>query len=57
MTNDVSVRVYVNKIENRIIPRIKTDYYLEPLTPEWWNDLEALNLRKLKTKIVKVCFI
>ena len=57
MTNDVSVRVYVNKIENRIIPRIKTEYYLEPLTPEWWNDLEALNLRKLKTKIVKICFI
>ena len=28
------VRVYVNKIENRIPFRIKTGYYLELLTPE-----------------------
>ena len=29
-----SVRIYVNKIENRIIFKIKTGYYLELLTPE-----------------------
>ena len=29
-----SIRVYVNKIENRIIFKIKNGYYLELLTPE-----------------------
>ena len=29
-----SIRIYVNKIENRITFRIKTGYYLEFLTPE-----------------------
>ena len=29
-----SVRIYVNKIENRIIFKIKAGYYLELLTPE-----------------------
>ena len=29
-----SVRIYINKIENRITFKIKTGYYLELLTPE-----------------------
>ena len=29
-----SIRIYVNKIENRITFKIKTSYYLELLTPE-----------------------
>ena len=29
-----SIRIYVNKIENKITFRIKTRYYLELLTPE-----------------------
>ena len=29
-----SIRVYVHKIENRITFKIKTAYYLEPLTSE-----------------------
>ena len=32
--NNPSIRVCINKIENRITFRIKTGYYLEPLTPE-----------------------
>ena len=32
--NNPSVRIYVNKIENRITFKIKTGYYLELLTPE-----------------------
>ena len=32
--DDPSVRIYVNKIENRIIFKIKTEYYFELLTPE-----------------------
>ena len=34
LTDNSPIRVYVNKIENRITSRIKTGYYLEPLTPE-----------------------
>ena len=29
-----SIKIYVNKIENRITFKIKTGYYLELLTPE-----------------------
>ena len=33
-TDDASIRIYVNKIENRITFIIKTGYYLELLMPE-----------------------
>ena len=33
-TDNPSMRIYVNEIENRITFRIKTGYYLELLTPE-----------------------
>ena len=33
-TDNPSIRIYVNKIENRITFKIKTGYYLELLTPE-----------------------
>ena len=32
-TDNSSIRIYINKIENRITFRIKTGYYLELLTP------------------------
>ena len=32
--DNLSIRIYVNKIENRITFKIKTGYYLELLTPE-----------------------
>ena len=32
--HNLSKRIYVNKIENRITFKIKTGYYLELLTPE-----------------------
>ena len=28
------IRIYINKIENRVTLKIKTGYYLELLTPE-----------------------
>ena len=34
VTDDPSIRIYVNKIENRITFKIKTGYYLELLMPE-----------------------
>ena len=33
-TVNPSIRTYANKIENRIMFKIKTGYYLEFLTPE-----------------------
>ena len=32
--DDSSIKIYVNKIENRITFKIKNGYYLELLTPE-----------------------
>ena len=34
MTDNLPIRIYINKIENRITFRIKTGYYLELLTTE-----------------------
>ena len=34
VTDNPSIRIYVNKIENRIAFKIKTRYYHELLTPE-----------------------
>ena len=39
------IRIYINKIENRITFENKTEYYLELLTPETINYLEALKVR------------
>ena len=40
-----SIRIYVDKIENRITFKIKTGHYLELLTHETMNDLEALKVK------------
>ena len=34
MTDDPSIRIYINKIENRILFKTKVGYYLKLLTPE-----------------------
>ena len=34
MTNSPPIRIYVNKIENRIKYKIRIWYYLKPLVPE-----------------------
>ena len=34
VTDNPSVRIYINKTENRITFKIKTGYYLKSLTPE-----------------------
>ena len=33
-TDNTSIRIHLNKIENRITFKIKTGYYLKHLTPE-----------------------
>ena len=34
MTDNPSIKIYTNKIENRITVKIKTGYYLKLLTPK-----------------------
>ena len=48
-TDNPLVRIYINKIENRITFKIKTGYYLELLTPE---TMKLLGITK--SKITKI---
>ena len=48
VTDNPSMRIYINKIENRIKLKIKSGYYLELLTPETMKILGGT-----KTKITK----
>ena len=48
VTDNPSIVIYVNKIENRITFKIKVGYYLELLTPE-----TVKLLRSTKSKINK----
>ena len=47
-TDNPSIRIYVNKVENRITFKIKTGYYLELLTPDTMTLLGST-----KSKITK----
>ena len=44
-TVNPSLRIYINKVENRITFTIKTAYYLELLTPETMKLLAVQKLR------------
>ena len=48
--DDASVRIYVNKIENRIAFKIKTGYYLELLTPATMKLLRSTINKIIKDK-------
>ena len=50
---NTSVTIYVNKIENRITFKIKTRYYLEPLTPETMKSLGSTENEITKDKDAK----
>ena len=45
-----SIRIYVNKVENRIMFKIKSGYYLELLTPEKMKMLESTVSKITKDK-------
>ena len=45
-----SIKIYVNKIENRITFKIKTGYYLELLAPETMKLLGSTETRITKDK-------
>ena len=49
-TVNPSIRIYINKIENRIAFKIKTGYYLELLTSE---TMKLLWSKIIKSKIIK----
>ena len=48
--DDPSIKIYVNKIENRSTFKIKTGYYLELLTPETMELLESTGNEITKDK-------
>ena len=48
MTNNTPIKIYVNKIEDRIAIKIKTGHYFERFTPETMK-----LLRNTKNKITK----
>ena len=48
VTNNPSIIIYVNKLENRITFKIKTGFYVELLTPE-----TMILLGSTKSKITK----
>ena len=50
MIDNPSIRVYLNKIENRITFTIKTGYYLELLAPETMKLLESIENKIVKDK-------
>ena len=52
-TNNSSIRIYVNKFENRITFKIKTKYYLELWTPETMK-LHKSIWNKIKIKMLKM---
>ena len=49
-TNNLSIRIYVNKIENRITFKIKNGYSLELLTPETMKLLGSNENKMIKDK-------
>ena len=52
-----SIRIYVNKIENRITCKIKNGYYLELLTPETMKLLRSTENKITKDKKVKMYLV
>ena len=53
VTDNPTIRLYINKIENRITFRIITGYYLELLTPETIKLLRSTKRKIAKNKNAK----
>ena len=52
-----AMKIYINKIENRITFKIKTGYYLELLTPETMKLLGSTKSKITKKKTVKMYLV
>ena len=57
VTDNPSIMIYVNKIENRITFKAKTGYYLKLLRPEIMKLLGNTKSKITKKKMVKMCLI
>ena len=57
VTNNPSIMIYVNKIENRITFNIKREYYLELLISQTVKLFGSTKSKIIKMKMVKMCFI
>ena len=58
VTDNPSIMIYVNKIENRTTFEIKTEYYLELLTPQTIELIGSTEIKITKDdKIVKIYLI
>ena len=51
------MRIYINKIENRITFKIERGYYLELLTPETMQLLGSIKNKITRMKMVKMYLI
>ena len=56
-TDNPSIKIYVNKIENGITSKTKTRYYLKLLTPETIKLLGSTKNKIINNKNVKMCLI
>ena len=50
MTYNPPIRIYVNKMENRITFKMKSEYYLELVSPETMKLLESNKNRIIEEK-------
>ena len=57
VADNSSIKIYLNKIENRITFKIKAWYYLELLTPETMSLLGNTKSIITKDETVKVCLV
>ena len=55
LTDNPPIRIYINKIENKITFKIKTAYYLKLLTPETKKLTENRENKITKDKIEVIC--
>ena len=52
-----STRIYANRIENRIMFKVKTGYYLELITPETMKLLGSTKSKTTKDENDEMCLI
>ena len=57
VTNNPSITIYINEIENRVLVEMKTGHYLKLLTPETMKLLGSAKSKITKDEMVKMCLI
>ena len=57
MSDNPLVRIYVNKMKNRITFKINTGYYLQLLTPEMMKLLGSTTSKISKDEMMKIFLV